>query len=329
VLEAYPDSRELALALSGASQLAMLAERTDEAIALGDRAIELGRRIGDRETVVHAQTNVGTAMLGTPRHDEGRALLEQAHVLAAEADYEDHAARALVNLATTTMLRRREDPRISADLERALAYARPRGLDAYVQYLLGGRANVRLRAGEWVGAEADAREAAEAEAEQVREARLAEAEAEAVRRGARSEAEAIRAAVQAEAENSRRQVELEVSTALLDARRQAERDAVDITENARTLKQDVERRETRLAEREERLDAETRRVEQRDRELATLERDLAERAAELDARAAEHRLLFEAVRDGDRESAAELMRRHVETSLGARSLERLTPDRPR
>jgi DNA-binding GntR family transcriptional regulator len=50
---------------------------------------------------------------------------------------------------------------------------------------------------------------------------------------------------------------------------------------------------------------------------------------ERDARATEHRLLFEAVRDGDRETAAELMRRHVETSLGARSLERLAPDRPR
>jgi ribonuclease Y len=118
--------------------------------------------------------------------------------------------------------------------------------------------------------------------------RLAEAEAEAVRRGARSEAEAIRAAMQAETEKSRRQVELEVSTALLDARRQAERDAADITENARALKQDVERREARLAEREERLDAETRRVEQRDRELAALERDLADRATELDARVAEH-----------------------------------------
>jgi DNA-binding GntR family transcriptional regulator len=44
---------------------------------------------------------------------------------------------------------------------------------------------------------------------------------------------------------------------------------------------------------------------------------------ERDARATEHRLLFEAVRDGDAETAAELMRRHVETSLGARSLERL------
>ncbi|SOD99324.1 GntR family transcriptional regulator [Blastococcus haudaquaticus] len=47
---------------------------------------------------------------------------------------------------------------------------------------------------------------------------------------------------------------------------------------------------------------------------------------EREARAAEHRLLFEAVRDGNADTAADLMRRHVETSLGARSLERL--DRP-
>ena len=52
--------------------------------------------------------------------------------------------------------------------------------------------------------------------------------------------------------------------------------------------------------------------------------------AERDARATEHRLLFEAVRDGDGEAAADLMRRHVETSLGARSADRLAdPAQPR
>jgi len=50
---------------------------------------------------------------------------------------------------------------------------------------------------------------------------------------------------------------------------------------------------------------------------------------ERDARATEHRLLFEAVRDGDADTAADLMLRHVETSLGARSADRLAgPDRP-
>ena len=47
---------------------------------------------------------------------------------------------------------------------------------------------------------------------------------------------------------------------------------------------------------------------------------------ERDARAAEHRELFEAVRDGAADVAAGLMRRHVETSLGARSLDRLSGD---
>ena len=99
-----------------------------------------------------------------------------------------------------------------------------------------------------------------------------------------------------EAEKSRRQVELEVSTALLDARRQAERDAADITENARALKQDLERRESRLAEREERLDAESRRVEQRDRELAEpWSASWPSGRAELDARAAEHEQELERV----------------------------------
>ena len=49
---------------------------------------------------------------------------------------------------------------------------------------------------------------------------------------------------------------------------------------------------------------------------------------EREARATEHRQLFEAVRDGDAEAAAGLMRRHVETSLGARSADRLAgPER--
>jgi DNA-binding GntR family transcriptional regulator len=51
---------------------------------------------------------------------------------------------------------------------------------------------------------------------------------------------------------------------------------------------------------------------------------------ERNARATEHRLLFDAVRDGDPDSAAEVMRRHVQTSLGARSLDRLAaPQQPR
>ena len=142
-LQRLPEGPELAMALSGRSQLAMLAERSEEAIALGTRAGELARRLGDRATLAHALTNVGTALLGGEQHERGRALLEEAYGLAAADGEDDHAARALVNLATCTLMRRRGDPRMGDDLARALAFAQERDLDGYVQYLLGAGANLR------------------------------------------------------------------------------------------------------------------------------------------------------------------------------------------
>jgi DNA-binding CsgD family transcriptional regulator len=156
-LEAFPDSRELALALSGRSQLAMLAARDADAVVLGERAVALGRRIGDRETVAHGLTNVGTALIGTADHDRGRALLEEAHALALAAGLDDHAARALVNLGTATLMRRRDLVGAAADLDRALAFVRSRDLDGYTQYVLGVRANLFVLRGAWPAAEADAR----------------------------------------------------------------------------------------------------------------------------------------------------------------------------
>jgi DNA-binding GntR family transcriptional regulator len=52
------------------------------------------------------------------------------------------------------------------------------------------------------------------------------------------------------------------------------------------------------------------------------ERDEADRARS----AEEHRQLYEALRDGDSEGAAEIMRRHVAASLGAQAAERLADD---
>jgi DNA-binding CsgD family transcriptional regulator len=145
------------MALSGQSQLAMLAERDDEAIALGTRAVELARARDDAETEAHALTNVGTALMRRVDQERGRAVLEEAFVLAAGSGQDDHAARALVNLATGTLVLFRDDPRVVEDLERALTYARERELDGYVQYLLGVRANLQLLVGRWAEAEADAR----------------------------------------------------------------------------------------------------------------------------------------------------------------------------
>src|SRR6185436_8524546 len=110
----------------------MLDQRHAEAIELGMRAQRLARAIGDRETVMHALTNVGTTYL---QQDDARgpALLEEAYALAMEDGHDDHAARALVNLATAMVTRRRSDPRIPEQVERALGFVRERELDGYVQ----------------------------------------------------------------------------------------------------------------------------------------------------------------------------------------------------
>ena len=77
VLEPGGPSRELAMAYSNQSQLLMLAQHDREAIEVGERAIDLSRELGDAETLVHAQTNVGTARM-LADSDGGRALLEEA-----------------------------------------------------------------------------------------------------------------------------------------------------------------------------------------------------------------------------------------------------------
>ena len=154
-----PPGRELAMALSNRAQLAMLADRRGEAIALGDQAMRLARAVDDRATLAHALTNVGAARIGGPTTEKGRADLEEAFALARAAGETEHAVRALANLAMATQQRHPGDPRIAADLERALAFAREHDLDGPQQHLLGARAQFRLLRGAWEAAEEDARAA--------------------------------------------------------------------------------------------------------------------------------------------------------------------------
>lgn len=157
VLERVPAGRELAMAYSNRSQLAMLSWNHPVAVEWGSRAIALARRLGDRETLAHALTNVGTVrfQFGDP---EGRAMLDDAVAIAAAEGLHDHAQRALVNLGWSEL----DHGDITSAREviaRGLAYARDHELRSYFQYLLGMRAEAHLLAGEWEVAERDAREA--------------------------------------------------------------------------------------------------------------------------------------------------------------------------
>jgi DNA-binding CsgD family transcriptional regulator/tetratricopeptide (TPR) repeat protein len=166
VLETLEPGRQLAMAYSNQAQLDMLAYRTEAALAWGWRAIELARRLGDQEVLTHALTNIGSARLldGDPG---GRVELEQGYEVAMAAGLEDHAARALVNLASTSV-ERRDYRHAREDLDRALTFTMQHDHAGNAQYMLGMRARLRLDRGDWAGAEHDAR-AALAELEQRRQ----------------------------------------------------------------------------------------------------------------------------------------------------------------
>jgi DNA-binding CsgD family transcriptional regulator/tetratricopeptide (TPR) repeat protein len=156
-LEPGGASRELAMAYGNQAQLDVLAHELPSAIDWSTRAISVAERVGDEETLAHALTSIGSARqgLGDPA---GRVELERAVDIAVRTNFPHHAARALTNLAITTM-QLGDVTRALRDWERALAFARGHDLRTYELYLVGHRAWWRLNLGDWSGAEHDARDA--------------------------------------------------------------------------------------------------------------------------------------------------------------------------
>ncbi len=154
VLETLPPGHHLAMAYSNQAQLDMLANRLEAAMRWAGQAIELARRLDDRETLSHALTNIGSARLENSDLS-GRADLEEGFTVAVAAGLEDHAARALCNLGTIAA-EMRYYHHARADLDRGLAFTRAHDLAGYTQHILGHRARVRLDQGDWAGAEQDA-----------------------------------------------------------------------------------------------------------------------------------------------------------------------------
>ncbi|MCC6833174.1 MAG: AAA family ATPase [Thermoleophilia bacterium] len=155
VLEPLGPTRELAMALSTRSQLEMLAGRDDEAIELGRRAMALAREVGDVETLVHAQTNVGTSLSRTDL-DAGIALLMEAAEGAIAADLDEHACRPFVN-AGWELTQHRRYAEAAPVVDRGIGIAAEREQSMFQDYLLVSRAILDLRLGDWDAAAASAR----------------------------------------------------------------------------------------------------------------------------------------------------------------------------
>jgi DNA-binding CsgD family transcriptional regulator len=136
------------------SQLAMLADDHEEAIAWGERAIALATRFGDERTRAHALINAGGAR--TQRDPDDTEDLVAAHAIADAAGDRHEATRALLNLGYYLMCWVRPEPALRNALT-ALAYARRHEVHTLGSYLATMVAWLRLRAGYWEEAERGAR----------------------------------------------------------------------------------------------------------------------------------------------------------------------------
>jgi DNA-binding CsgD family transcriptional regulator len=148
LLLTQPVGPELAWTYASMSQHLMQSDR-EASIALGERAMELAEETGAREALVHAACTVGTIKYARG-DNRGRQLLERSLALAMEADYEEHVARALYNLAATAA---------ESQLATAATYATD-GLTYCTEHDLVGwecairvvRGYVRAEQGDWTSA---------------------------------------------------------------------------------------------------------------------------------------------------------------------------------
>ena len=154
VLEALPPGRELAMAYSNRSQLHMLANQPEQALAWGSKALALCHGQDQDDVEIHALNNIGTAKLDLGE-SSGWADLERSLDLALAGNYEEHAARAYTNLAYCAMAVR-DYPAVNRYLDRGIAYTEARDLDSWSRYMSAYRAEVRLSQGHWEAAEAEA-----------------------------------------------------------------------------------------------------------------------------------------------------------------------------
>jgi DNA-binding CsgD family transcriptional regulator/tetratricopeptide (TPR) repeat protein len=147
LLETLPPSADLAMAYSNRAQLYMLAEDNAEAVRWGERAIALAESLGDIETLVHALNNVGTAQLDT-QDEQGRANLERSLRLALERGWEEHAARAYTNLASSAV-KASDYARAARYLRDGIAFCAAHDLDAWGTYMMAWQAHASFEQGAW------------------------------------------------------------------------------------------------------------------------------------------------------------------------------------
>ncbi len=147
VLEKSPPGRDLAMAYSTRSMLAMLGGRVEESLEFGQRALDLGRQFDDVESQVHSLNSMGSALLGSG-DEAGWGPLEQALSLALERGLHEPAGRAYSN-ATTCSILSCDLPRAEGYLRSGLAFCEENEIYTHWYYLRAYQSRLELLRGHW------------------------------------------------------------------------------------------------------------------------------------------------------------------------------------
>jgi DNA-binding CsgD family transcriptional regulator len=151
LLETLPPGRALARAYANISCAYMLVSDVAQAVFWGERAIALGERVGDLESVGAALTFMGSAEMSAGKPG-GLAKMERSLAIALEQDYEEQAGRAYNNLASVCVKRHAFD-QAERYLRAGLAYCADHDLDFINCWLRTHWALKRFNQGEWTEAE--------------------------------------------------------------------------------------------------------------------------------------------------------------------------------
>jgi DNA-binding CsgD family transcriptional regulator/tetratricopeptide (TPR) repeat protein len=147
ILEAFPDSPELAMAYSNVSQLHANAEDNALGIEWGHKTLALAERIGDSATVAHALTNIGLAEVHSGL-ESGFDRLGESLALARSIEHHEYIVRALSNIGGVAV-DVRSYARAEAALEEGLDYLTDLGVSYWSGYLVAMRARAAFEQGRW------------------------------------------------------------------------------------------------------------------------------------------------------------------------------------
>jgi DNA-binding CsgD family transcriptional regulator/tetratricopeptide (TPR) repeat protein len=150
ILEPLGPSHELAMAYANMSHIAVTADDALATLEWGARARELAESSGDTEPLVYALTNIGIVeyLAGNP---DGVTMIERSARLARDAELDEHAGRALLNLVWWP-LRQREYELATRHVGQGLAYCDERGLDLWRLFFVACRSRLELDRGSWTEA---------------------------------------------------------------------------------------------------------------------------------------------------------------------------------